>query len=79
MVLSSVLMIPLVLITRLIAYQSARDEGLEFVQRQVRCAKELLRSARQWIERKYVLIGKLLTNLSKLTTIFIDEGTGVHK
>ena len=44
-VLFSVLMIPTVLIVRLIAFQSARDEGKEFITRQIQCVKELFLKA----------------------------------
>lgn len=38
----SMLMIPLVLIVRLIAFQSARDEGEEFITRQIASFRELV-------------------------------------
>lgn len=58
-VLSSVLMIPIVLIVRLIRYESARKEGRDFILYQFQCAKKIVTSAKELATRvmtnKYVI------------------------
>ena len=51
-VLSSVMMIPLFLIVRLIGYQQARDEGMEFITRQKESFRDFTKSIKRLIKTR---------------------------
>lgn len=55
-VLLSVTAIPSFLIARLILRQSARDEAMEFITRQVQESKDVCESVRRFIQTRYLLI-----------------------
>lgn len=58
-ILLSVVMIPMVIIVRLIAYQAARDEAMEFVMRVYQSGKDVVdlikRYIATWFELTYML------------------------
>lgn len=62
-VLSSVVMIPLFLIVRLIGYQEARDEAMEFITRQMQSVRNFTRDVKRFIKIRYIfsLEGKIFT------------------
>lgn len=49
-VLSSVIMIPLFLIVRLIAYQEARDEGMAFITHQIESFRDFTQRVKRYIK-----------------------------
>ena len=58
-ILSSVLVIPIFLIVRLIAYQSARDEGMEFILRVVEQCKEAIQFVKELPQKIRQLSGRV--------------------
>lgn len=54
-VLSSVIMIPLFLIVRLIGYQQARDEGMEFITRHVQSFRDFTGRVKRYIKFRWIV------------------------